>query len=320
MIMKQWILLGIAAIGCFTVPAKGAQQPPHLEALQAVAAQYRREITVLEISTTLPVYLPYVSCSHVVGVALVIGTDPTTFTLDKVPQMGLRWCLMMPPQITITHIERMAECEHFDLVIVHDLSSLFSEQYSRLIAALRSLGDQVCLLATTHDYQEALMRLGLQSHSSSNSSSTLFIARNAKKYLQRARYTQRTSPGTDAYEVRSTVLTKMFHKKGSPYPLRWIPGINLVTFFIFQGVYPDEGALRLQLEQFKELYDDHNDLVYGNLILQGTRLIPIDRQDARRNAGASECLSVGLRFLSPGNFRLIDTQRWMQSYNDALPH
>lgn len=59
----------------------------------------------------------------------------------------------------------------------------------------------------------------------------------------------------------------------------WIPGINLVTYKVLNGIYPTKEMVIIQLKAFKGF--KHRDFHIGNLIIQGTNLVAIDGDDLR---------------------------------------
>lgn len=303
---------------CFQSDILGGA-PSSLADIQEVISRYRREITVLELGKHTYSYLPYLLSSQGVGAAIVVDGDQEKLYVQIQTSGHGRTALMTPTTLTVEMIEQLGRCEHFDVVIVHDITTYVTAPHERLIAALIALGDYVFLEAECPAYEAALKSSSLRQLGVASHYPSLFLSHKVKKHLELARYTQQPTSESRRYEVQSTYLTKKFNKKGLPYPLRWIHGINLVTFIMFQGIFPDDSCIRMQLKNFKTVYADHNDLVIGNLILQGTRLIPIDMDDRRRGVRAARCLTTALRFFGEGNKRLLDPQLWIDCYYQALP-
>ena len=134
-----------------------------------------------------------------------------------------------------------------------------------------------------------------------------------------ARYTQKdhainTQP---KYHVKSSFTEKYFSKKALEHPLKWVDGINLVTFamlraFILKIVILENGCCH------EKNHPKHNDLVLGNIIVQGEVLIPIDLNDSRRDADLHRCISSALKAFKEGNTRHRNPERWMQDYYQTV--
>jgi len=217
-------------------------------------------------------------------------------------------------------LEMLGRCEHFDVVIVDDISSVVATPLSRLVAALVNLGDHVFMLAESESYEAVLSRSAKIKKIGSNSSA-LFLSNKPKKGLDLARYTQKKDPSKKGprYKITSTFRKKEFIKKGLRYPTRWISGINLVTFTMLYGVYPADAHLRREIRRLRKTCFKHNDFVIGNILLQGNRLIPIDFSDIRRNANFYDCVESVLKAFKRGNYRLENPHEWIADYYEEIP-
>jgi len=58
---------------------------------------------------------------------------------------------------------------------------------------------------------------------------------------------------------------------------RWEPGINLVTFLMYDGAYPTRKEIKIALKTLKNRI--HNDWTVNNMILQGKKLKLVDWND-----------------------------------------
>lgn len=120
------------------------------------------------------------------------------------------------------------------------------------------------------------------------------------------------------YRVISNFKEKFFDKDALDKPLRWVDGINLITFALLKGVYPTDKMIRQQIIKAEKTHSQHNDLVLGNFILQGDRLIPIDVNDKRRDANLNKCIKAALRAFKEGNTRHKNPQQWIRAYYDSV--
>jgi len=133
------------------------------------------------------------------------------------------------------------------------------------------------------------------------------IYKTNKKGLDIARWMCRSQPrtGGNKYPIESDFAKKIL-KKGA-IPVAWKAGINLMSFLMLRGVYPTHDGIRDQIKKMKRL--DHNDLVIGNMILQGTTVIPIDFADERRNGKKRRCIKAACKLLKKYHELLLDDPR-----------
>ena len=118
---------------------------------------------------------------------------------------------------------------------------------------------------------------------SSTRDTHLFMFTTHKKSLLRRRWDfYPNQPGE--YSIESTFSAKKFikHKRGdSRYISDWQPGINLLTFKTLNGIYPHKKTIREHIEPLKGM--KHNDMKIFNLVIQGTKIHPIDCNEKGRN-------------------------------------
>ena len=211
----------------------------------------------------------------------------------------------------------LARCEHFDVVIVHDVCSQLHTAGSKFIDALVKLGDYVFIEASHTKFQSELKKKKI-SFAGRYEEIELYFSYKPKASLDIARFTQkdRAVSTQPKYHIKSTYNEKLFSKKGLEKPLKWVDGINLVTFAMLRGVYPEDGHIRKQIVGMKKTHREHNDLVLGNIIVQGQDLIPIDVNDSRRNADLHTCITSALRAFKEGNIRHKNPERWIHEYYD----
>ncbi len=296
----------------------GSLNPAHADAVMSVLKKYKRPYTLLEIGNDTCSYLqelPFLK--RMVGAAIVLQGEVDEFVHTIQRRYPHTVSVMAPRSLTLSMLETLGRCEHFDVVIVHDISTSIPVPYRRLIAVLTALGDHVFISVESAEHEQILKKSSRirQAVSCSCDTPSLFLSTHQKKGLDLARYTQVKSRSSQPrYEVISSYQHKEFTKKGLQYPLTWIHGINLVTFCMLYGVYPNDQVLRSQLRGFRKSLGEHNDLVLGNFILQGTRLFPIDSHDARRNADPYELLNAALEAFKIGNTRLNDPKSWIDEY------
>lgn len=277
---------------------------PYSEALHKILVRYKRPITVLEIGSAEHV-AELVQRNSVTAVTLIPGDS-----LIEIPSSLLT--VLAPQQLTIGQLQKLAQCEHIDVVLVRDLTSVIQVPIATLVGTLINLGEHVFIEATNRFLKKALVN----STACAQVTESLFYSYRAKNSLAYTRFTAK-NPSFVHYEVQSSYQDKQLIKEEGRKGVPWVPGINLVTFIMLNGVCPTDEHIKKQLRSFEKRYPHHNDLVIGNIIVQGTTLIPIDFSDARRNASLKECITAAIQaFDTPG--RHEDPQKWFYGYTKRL--
>ena len=197
--------------------------------------------------------------------------------------------VMNPLVITAAMLDTLGRCESPDCVIVQQ-SSLCNEQMAR---QLMQLGDY-CIFIGNPTMMQSLKLPESQCVicESAHDGRTVMLYKTGKRGLDIARWACRAQPRTGGtkYCVESSFKRKELIKRGGRYP--WLPGINLMSFVALRGIYPTHERISSQIKLMKQI--DHNDLVIGNMLVQGTAIVPIDFNDERRNGKRRRCIKAAL--------------------------
>ncbi len=263
-----------------------------------VVAPYKRSVTILHIGTAQQMVVPRPGDVHI-----LLSTD------GPVQLSGVT--VLAPPQLTIADLSKLAQCEHIDIVIVYD-SSFIQAPPAQKVGVIMQLGQQVLLFA-----DKTLERVVRKSSMRFISEATekypaLYEYSSYKTMLTYARFTQRY-PSQSSYLIQSTFTDKYLIKGESQ--TKWIHGINMVTFVMLHGVYPTTKQIKQQLRSLATRYPEHTDLVLGNMILQGTTLIPIDGTDGKRASSPRKCIQAALRAF---NRPRSNPSEWLEWYTRAV--
>ena len=302
------------------------QTPPiadqqYVDALHSVTKNFKRRITVLEISPTSAEYtLSLARTTRAICVALLVAGGETA-VIEQVKNSKQRNISVMAPKNPQNDtFNTISRCEHFDVVMVQDITKYMTCSCSKLAETLIKLGDYVFIEAGSFEMKQEMVRRKL-SLVAKKGENELYLSYKQKLSLDIARYTQKDRPinPKPKYTIKSSLTEKLFYKRASSEPTRWVDGINLVTFSMLRGVYPEDEHIRKQLTLMEKMCPGHNDLVLGNIILQGDRLIPIDFNDSRRDADFQRCLASAIKAFKEGNIRHRNPEKWMNDYYDTMP-
>lgn len=279
--------------------------------------QYQRPVTVLEIGVKRVYYAPAIAQRYDCTCVALVTDEPWAYMLSTIAyESGLEnLAIANPPEITDAMLERLGRCEHFDLVIVHDFEFLGSKSGSNVLQLLCGLGDYLFI-----DLPTDLLRLGLQVPSTKRvlleeSDATFCLFEIHKKALTMTRWTNTNPETLKKYLITSTFTEKSLYKQVTNTTTPWLNGINLITFIMLRGVFPTDEMIRADLKALKNI--KHNDLVIGNLLVQGSHLIPIDFGDKRRGVDSSRCIQAAQKIFR-FNRRFKDPQGALSRYMNYL--
>lgn len=219
--------------------------------------------------------------------------------------------LMAPCGITAEMLDTFARCESPDCVIV-PVECIKQD----ILESLFQLGDYCIVIGDLGQIYPSPPVECIQQETSIEGK-LVSIYKSYKKGLDIARWMCRLQPrnGGTKYPIVSDFNTKNLVKEGEVST--WKAGINLMTFLMLRGIYPTHDALRAQIKSMKRL--DHNDLVIGNMVLQGTTLIPIDFCDTRRNSNRRRCIKAALRLFKKYRTLLLeDPRKALDAYHYLL--
>ncbi len=249
-------------------------------AVRSLLDKYQRPFTVLEL-TTQPQALSFSIAHDYDAVCVVAAPDDANILLEQCHLCDTYGnIILLKKKFSLKDIGTVKNYNHFDVVLIWDIHSLLEKKrlWLKNIKKIVKLGDHI-IIEIPSLIENSLIRI-------------------IKPYLRRTRFTQKGSTFTTLakhtysvgtifqfthkiqhlnniprYQIISSFEEKKFLKQNTILT-NWEPGINLQTFKVLNGIYPEKKIIRKLLEPFKKL--DHPDLLMKNIIIQGKKLIPID--------------------------------------------
>lgn len=265
----------------------------HAATLIRFLQQYKRPITVLEISHNALDYS--LMCAGHFNNGTFVGLSPCRHAVlvahNACTMVPYRNVVLLNPPFDKNMFETLARCEYFDVVIMHDLTNEMLQK----------------------DYQAVLCCLG--DHTFIISGKNMEYCAVQKRGLDIARWSQHVQPlaAQPRYPVYSDFNQKYMIKRGQQS--QWVRGINLITFIMLRGIRPSDQTIIKTLKAYK--HADHNDLVLGNIVVQGQKLVPIDFNDQRRNAKAKRCIKAALKMFKKYD-RFANPAQALKAYSEML--
>ncbi len=331
------ILVGLILIlspSLYGTSVTGLPCVEHYEEVTAVLKKYKRPVTVLEIGQASSNYtfalasefktafctsLSFEYADYIASLAARRGSTNICVLAPFHKSHALYDALFRPQYLSKTNICRaLSRCEHFDIAIIHDVDILFKNT-AEIINVLVKLAEFVFFEVRSQKVANRIASSQIQLVCKS-CAGALLVSHDLRDSLDIARYTQwrRRKPLEPKYHIESSFTQKLFYKEKRQEAVTWVPGINLITFVMLRGLYPTDSMMKTQLASLKQNIPHHNDLVLGNIVVQGTKLVPIDFNDKRRDANMDDCINAALKVFNSDKTRLRNPEKWINAYYDAL--
>ncbi len=196
-------------------------------------------------------------------------------------------------------IHKLSECEHFDVVLAFNIIHWFKPNWQFLLDSILELGDNIIIETppqeTICSNEENNLRKSiieyLLSHNAvllaeaprhtSNKVSPIYLIKGQRKFLKKRNWlTPRINNKTHLIES-SFSEKKLIKQTDSPpntfVTSEWQPGINLITFKMYNGSYPLKNTVLKAIENLKNT--PSTDWMPNNMVIQGNSIILIDKDD-----------------------------------------
>jgi hypothetical protein len=255
--------------------------------LDSFAGQYKRPFTSVEVAAGKGDYSLHLAELYMRAVCVMIegnepkGTAWADLIMARCNKQKESNIILLGSLARTADIQRLGECEHFDLVFSFCGIERAGTLWKELIDAMATLGDHL-LLEVLDNHKQAQQYLVAKGASPMAilSESTVYYIQCKKNTLKRKTWL-RTLEST--ITIRSTFTEKKLVKK-TPHNNNiltsdWKPGINLITFKMYHGIYPGLATVKKALSAIEYVW--HNDWAMHNIIMQGNSLVLIDYGDPR---------------------------------------
>lgn len=229
--------------------------------------------------------------------------------------------VMSPKRLKASMIHKLSRCEQPDLVIVDAVPKYFKDATDDFITLFLSVGDYLAVDIQPEDiemfdaHKDSPLLLEMVPHKNGDGGFLAFF-KTEKKGLPVPRWTSSCKSNDIKYFVQSSFSSKSMFKKDLKTRSTWHKGINLMTFVYLDGVYPSDGVIVSEAKALSRL--NHNDLVMGNLLIQGAKLKAIDFNDKRHDISVERCLDAFLGAFEKGRTTFKTPQSFHEYYRRLL--
>lgn len=279
--------------------------------IQAHCRKYNRPITVLDIGANLGYYSFRLSSEFDCTSVMIEGAEVyQKALLDLIKQQKCTdRLILLGTRVDLETLQELSKCEHFDVVLALRVVHHFLEPFHEVIDAIVSLGgftffelptageDTVRARARVQrelaDHSKVLANYEYDEvgefsiHVGSTMSPMYLVENPKKKMITRPFY---GSPRHVQHSVESTFDSKSLIKAD---PLKrgelvndWVAGINLYTYHMLNGLFPDRRKVARRIESYAlPSGSPLTDIRPWNFILSGDRMALIDHTSVNTSLG-----------------------------------
>gem|GEM_PF-5087412 len=215
----------------------------------------------------------------------------------------------MKHRLLFCEAKELASCEHVDILLLFHSLPMFCPNWQEALQIFQQMAHVVVVqlpkgeLDTMHNYLAQLSDGKVDEEASSVSyvlegKAPFRLAKTTLIHPRKRRW---------SYEIYCDYSQKYLKKirpnwtASSP----WFPGINMMTFLLYNGTIPsrDQVLIHLPLDQ------EHSDWVPNNMIVQGDRILLIDKDDP-----------VSTPVTADGGKRFRDMEAKMRAWISTTPN
>jgi hypothetical protein len=299
------------------------------EVLKPILNRYKRPITVLDLGAGYGYFSFRIAREYDSTCVMIEDGNGSLPTAQKLLDLchanaQLHNIILLDKKMSLQELEKLADCEHFDVVLAFDYIDHKAADWMQATDALLRMGDNIFIRAS---------RSGILSKKASNKVIEYLVTRSGKLISQspcvydqtmrehllwfeckksglRSKYFTKKSHASnvDVFHIDSSYTHKTFLKQGSTR-VEWKKGINLMTFLFLHGAYPTRDVIKQAVTAHA---GEHlTDFAPWNVIVQGENVVVIDQKDKNYRAKVSK----NLKFME----EFIDLQS-VQDLSNCLPY
>lgn len=272
--------------------------------IQDVLNKYKRPFDMLDIGASQGYFSFRAAHDYDCICVMIEGNNPE---YPKVGTQLLDLCrandslgniILLNKKIDLKDLLKLGECESFSVVLALNIIHWFGDRWKETTDAILKLGDNIILETPPQENgatkEQNILRKSIEEylifrgakiigkvprHTSDNTMANIYLLESEKKSLERKHW---LAPQTrDHYLITSNYETKTV-TKWPPHAAKvkvsdWKPGINLITFLMYNGAHPSREKIEAAVRDIQDF--SHTDWTVNNMILQGKRLQLIDWDD-----------------------------------------
>ena len=243
--------------------------------------------------------------------------------------------ILLQRQLILSDLQRLSECEDFDVVLAMNIFHWFGKQWKSYMDAVFNLGQYVIIETPQYtlvsNQEQRTIRKGIEKyihskggkllarvprHTSKGATSPVYLVKtNKTKLLREAWFSKKDS--SRQRRIESTHSSKKIIKSSALHSnisdSTWLPGINLCTFKAYNGTYPSSEVL---LQSLDRLVKEDSFCMPTNILVQGRVLTPI--KFANKNVHQEKIKNLLSGFIRSGspNKVLLNFMKFLNDPNN----
>lgn len=272
--------------------------------IKKVLDRYQRPFAMLDIGASQGYYSFRTAHDYDCVCVMIEGNNPA---YPKVGSQLLNLCkantslknvILLNKQIFPQDLKRLSECESFDVVLALNIIHWFGANWKDVTDAILNMGDNIIIETPPQEdiisKEENVFRKTIEEYflsrnaciigevprHTSDKMAAIYLIEGEKKKTERKQWlTPKTSLDhlTISSNYKTKTLTKKLQHDSGLQVNEWHPGINLMTFLMYNGTYPERKQIKLAITEIID--QTHNDWTVNNMILQGNKIRLIDWND-----------------------------------------
>ncbi len=292
------------------------------EALRPLLSKYTRPFTILDLGASQG-YFSFRSASEFPNATAVMiegNYNDSWHIADSLLKLciqntQLNTIIFLQKHITVAELKRLAQTEHFDVVLAFNIIHHFGKDWKVAAEAIFNLGDHIVVeTPPSHDKvfahnkhvkdleeyiqtKQGTVLVQTPRHTDPSALASMIHCKGTKKTISHKHWFFGTAADGEKinYEIISDFDQKIFIKTkfGTRIQRPWHRGINFITFKALSGVWPNTTTVISNILTYKQL--EHGDLLPWNFIIEGEKLTPIDN-DNEFYADSAKSLLYTLQF------------------------
>lgn len=285
----------ILSFSCFLIAYADEEQcVANYQTIKLLLNEYKRPFTLLDIDMSKGHYSLKVAKEYD-SVCVIANPQLDYEQLIKLcnGDRNLDRTILLKKLFTTMELQHLSECECFDVVLAMGILQNFGNDWRDAIDAMLNMSDHVIIeipnQENSKEVENYIIEKGGYFFSSLDRSSlqhntSLYLVSPGKKYLERKTWLLPKRKEKN-YLIESSFSEKKLIKPIAWLPeltqtTDWVPGINLLTFKMCNGVHPTKETLKQIMTSLKD--QPHTDWMANNMIVQGNQLVWIDTEDLGR--------------------------------------
>jgi hypothetical protein len=250
--------------------------------IEEILNRYERPFTLLGIGEDMGSVVEKKALDYPESTFVVLdGSLENANTLSSLPNI-----LWLNHQLLCQEARDLASCEHVDVLLLLNCLHMFSEEWREALHFLKQMAHIVIVELPKQVWnRENLLLKAMHRHLSHFSNVAINETASAAFYILENKEPFRLIRTTfihprklnRSYEIYCD-YTQKYLKKIRPNwatTTPWFPGINMMTYLLFNGTVPSRSQVLAHLP----LDQEHSDWIINNMIIQGNEILLIDRDD-----------------------------------------